>query len=134
MVIIKKKIKKNKNKKTFILGIKQNYLNSSVIRQKGESSETFKFPEKQTFLTPWYAFFVVSQKVLWRSLRTTKSAYQEVRNVRFWKIWRVLFSRPFALLPTNYFIVIEISRALMYFFWVIITTTLFLKLLFLILS
>ena len=68
---------------------------ASVIRQKGESQDGCfkktkhtKFSEKRRFLT--------------------HCVYQGVRNVRFLKIWRALFSwntrfeiRPFVLLPTH---------------------------------
>ena len=71
---------------------------SSVIRQKGESqngcfkkTKQVKFSEKETFLTPWYAH---------------TCGYRVVRNVRFRKFWRALFSWntrfdicPFTLLP-----------------------------------
>ena len=82
--------------------INTDVLNSSVIRQKGESQNGCFKKTKQCQI---FQKTNISHPLT----RTHTSAYQGVRNVRFSEIWLAFFSwntrfeiRPFVLLPTNY--------------------------------
>ena len=78
---------------------------ASVIRQNGESQnrcfkkiEHAKFSKKRTFPIPWYALFsCIQSKSLYSVWIQENSAYQGVRNVRFFEnlAYFVFLKHPF---------------------------------------